>query len=789
MQCRSCMQEDCAEVVHMATTTSDDGKTLYTLFNDCTQLQANSMDKLPKMLCTTCTRNLQVAFHFRQKAVKSDKKFKKMLDEQKVDADVVNNATEQTDESGHVTECLYDPFAEAAGKAINETELLIPLPDIKEEFLDVRIKSEPYKTNIDEAPYETQIDVSDDEEHIKNNGEDEKNKFTCGVCNLKFFSRKLVKEHIFHKHKSDIICMKCPKVYAFPRELQQHEAIVHGTEEELQCLKCKEYLKRDKMARHFQIHHFAAYRKYFPRRKGSDNLITCDDCPQKFGTILELANHLRNHKFDCVLCTKSFKKLATYKTHLSRIHRRCLSSLKDNIEMNTKYDCTKCSSSFVLHKTYRVHLKNEHNIIINESDSANDEDNIHECELCNACFKSPSSFYYHKKRNHNFVEDKAAEMEMEENGEDSDLPDDWNEPYKCYICSNKFKTKIFYKQHMKKMHNENIRIDLVNHHGKLYECKICYSYFTNRSTFYLHKKRKHPEVSTKKTSAVDSLTSEVKEKDVYEITEHGEYGECKYCNKKIPKMEKRTHERRHVYRMREKNKRFLCSFCPQEFRAEPSLRKHEKNIHFGELPEVKECPICQKKLDPNYLRTHLTTVHNSERKHICDTCGDSFKSQILLHSHKRLHMERNFPCNVCGKKFIRSYDLKVHMRMHTGEEPYACHICDRRFKVKVRLSYHLQQHAGIKRTCDICGQEFNNVKQLKLHSYKHTGMPYKCPVCNYGCAQRDIFRKHLMRVHGMSLTNEEYCAMFKANTGRNPHVKSLEELQLEEQKAELEDSK
>lgn len=133
----------------------------------------------------------------------------------------------------------------------------------------------------------------------------------------------------------------------------------------------------------------------------------------------------------------------------------------------------------------------------------------------------------------------------------------------------------------------------------------------------------------------------------------------------------------------------------------------------------------------------MQSVHTSERKFICDVCGVSFKSYLLMYSHKLLHFERNFQCTICKKKFIRSSDLKVHMRMHTGEEPFACHICDKRFKIRVRLTYHLKQHEGHKWKCKECGKEFNQIKQLKNHSYKHTGMPYRCSLCHYACAERN----------------------------------------------------
>lgn len=182
----------------------------------------------------------------------------------------------------------------------------------------------------------------------------------------------------------------------------------------------------------------------------------------------------------------------------------------------------------------------------------------------------------------------------------------------------------------------------------------------------------------------------------------------------------------------------MFSFSAREFNSETSVQLHENRIHLSKKPEPKECPICQKKFDPDYFKHHIQNVHTSERKFICDICDDGFKSYTLLRYHKRLHLERKFPCTICTKKFIRSIDLKVHMRTHTGEEPYECHLCDRRFKIKVRLNYHLQQHAGIKRKCKECGKEFNHVKQLKIHSFKHTGMPYRCSVCDYGCAQREV---------------------------------------------------
>ncbi|XP_036343746.1 zinc finger protein 709-like [Rhagoletis pomonella] len=728
MQCRACMQMDCVGGVEMSSAVSADGKTLYDYFNDCTQLHATSTDNLPQLLCLNCTQIVRSAYNFKEIARRSDEELRNILVFPKTEPEMIYANTEQPQDA---VECTNDPLATIQPSPV-AIESLMSIPELDIPTIDIKFE------NPEELCQESQGDERGDSEVLR-----DRVTHPCNLCDCIYTTKKELKNHIFDMHKPHIICIKCPKFFDFPKELQLHESLVHATESPMQCPWCKEYHPREVFNKHLRSKHSNSYSKYFPgneigdRGSGENTSFRCEHCEKYFSSVLELADHIQEHTFDCPLCSKRFKKYGTFRAHVKRKHNHSINSLKaitsEEKDKNKPFQCSICSTQFKQQRSFRDHMKRKHNQII----------------------KKP---------------------EEEE-----------NKPFKCSLCSRQFNQKRSFKDHMKRKHIQSIKKHAEDdEEDKPYNCPICNMCFKSHSAVYCHKRRKHPDSATTAEGHINASSNIGTEKVENENTENSELIRCKFCNKEIPGNRIKYHEKRHIYALNRKRK-YLCSFCPREFNSGTSVKLHEKKIHLREKPEPKECPICQKEVDPNYLKHHIDNVHASERKFICAFCGDSFRSNVLLHYHKRLHLERKFPCTICTKKFIRSNELKVHMRSHTGEEPYACHICDRRFKIKVRLNYHLQRHAGIKRKCKECGKEFNHVKQLKIHSYKHTGMPYRCSVCSYACAQRDVFRNHLLRMHDMTMTPDEYCAMFKANTGRNPHVKTLEELQSGAQNMEQEE--
>ena len=58
----------------------------------------------------------------------------------------------------------------------------------------------------------------------------------------------------------------------------------------------------------------------------------------------------------------------------------------------------------------------------------------------------------------------------------------------------------------------------------------------------------------------------------------------------------------------------------------------------------------------NIAQTILKS-QSKEKKNVCETCGNSFKSKSALIGHKRIHSgEKPYSCGVCDKKFtVKGY--------------------------------------------------------------------------------------------------------------------------------------
>ncbi|XP_012154974.1 zinc finger protein 700 [Ceratitis capitata] len=753
MYCRACMQVNCEEVVNLKYSDLPDGKTLFDYFNECTHLQAEPKDELPQILCTRCTKHLYDAYNFIKKAHQTNTELLKILVVQKSEQEFLCSTTE---EKTHIVEFARDPLAvpdpPTVVSKISATEccreLDVSLSDIKveldipEEFENIgeHHKQDEVRLHETEENYVPEISLQRDiDESVPILKDDQESSIQE---NRNMESSIQVEENENDSIEGD------DSDYTLSSEEEEENCNDLSRARRLQNVTCSLCDFKCKSQGELKDHIFELH-KYN---------ILCMNCPK----VYEFPDELRIHEYlvhgtgspiECEWCKQSLPRDDLIK-HFQKRHSNAYAKYFPRMRVRgTKEDdtshfrCEYCQKSFSSILELADHTKGCK----------------FDCPLCLKTFKKAGSYRAHTKRIHN-----RTVSSLKDSSDGTEIKD---KPFKCSLCPRQYQRKSILRGHMKSKHDQNL--DDFDDDTKLYACEYCDKRFKNRTSVYCHKSRKHRNMMSEKSGDRDNSTINGNE----EIeSEYPDFVKCKYCNREVEGSKIQYHEKRHIYAMNRK-RNFLCSFCPREFNSEVTVKSHEKKVHLGKKPEPKQCPICEKKFDPEYLRNHIRNVHTSERKFICDVCGDPFKSYILLHSHKRLHFERNFPCTVCEKKFIRSFDLKVHMRMHTGEEPYACHICDRRFKMKVRLNYHLQRHAGIKRKCNVCGKEFNHVKQLKIHSYKHTGMPYRCSVCDYGCAQRDVFRKHLLRMHDMTMTPDEYCAMFKANTGRFPHVKTLEELQ------------
>lgn len=89
---------------------------------------------------------------------------------------------------------------------------------------------------------------------------------------------------------------------------------------------------------------------------------------------------------------------------------------------------------------------------------------------------------------------------------------------------------------------------------------------------------------------------------------------------------------------------------------------------------------------------------------------------------KKPHINRSHLCQICGQSFKTASYVKIHMRIHTNERPFKCKHCDKRFRQSNDLKYHTTSFHGIKKyPCQLCDKKFVLPTNLKTHMRTHNG--------------------------------------------------------------------
>ncbi|XP_039962042.1 zinc finger protein 595-like isoform X1 [Bactrocera tryoni] len=463
-------------------------------------------------------------------------------------------------------------------------------------------------------------------------------------------------------------------------------------------------------------------------------------------------------KWKCIECKLVLCGDVSYEGHMN-MHR----SLRP-------YKCTICMCAF------RCKNKLDHHIQLRHTQEVEHQTtNLNNCKKCTKIFEAPEELQEHQELIHPdsypvqcrrclllppFARTKLAEHFRNEHpaehrkyfptvGRPPNEPAKQT-PWQCEVCKCYLRSESALRDHRHTHQNE-----------RPHECQFCAKRFVTTSNLRQHMRGVH-------TEEYEKLVNEGGDTIV----------QCEMCKKQLLRRNLEKHMALHVKKEREAKEtqtKFLCAYCSRECKSQKSLNQHEK-MHQGASPDVIYiCSDC----DRSYATQHLLQQHrkqaHKERDHFCPICGNAFKLKNQLVNHMKLHLEKNIKCPHCEKCYARKFDLDVHLRSHTGELPFACHLCEKRFAIKVRLTYHLQKHYGIKHRCKDCGAEFNSKQKLKAHSFKHTGMPYRCERCDgHGFANRDVFKRHLQRVHCTSMSDEELVAMFQQNTGKATRIKQVE---------------
>uniref|UniRef100_A0A182PNK7 Uncharacterized protein n=1 Tax=Anopheles epiroticus TaxID=199890 RepID=A0A182PNK7_9DIPT len=143
---------------------------------------------------------------------------------------------------------------------------------------------------------------------------------------------------------------------------------------------------------------------------------------------------------------------------------------------------------------------------------------------------------------------------------------------------------------------------------------------------------------------------------------------------------------------------------------------------------------------------------SSTEMHICEVCGNSFKTLPGLKAHLLVHSgRRDHQCNICGHEFKQKRHLVEHIESKHERKTFPCKICGMPYSWKKGLQRHMNTHKGtaLKHVCKVCGKAFPVPHKLKLHMMLHTGDRIHCEFCGKGYRFNYMLTQHKIRVHNM----------------------------------------
>ena len=142
------------------------------------------------------------------------------------------------------------------------------------------------------------------------------------------------------------------------------------------------------------------------------------------------------------------------------------------------------------------------------------------------------------------------------------------------------------------------------------------------------------------------------------------------------------------------------------------------------------CGYCGNEMSRGRVKIHERhCAQNPERvekakRHLCECCGASFASEIMLTIHSRVHREENqLFCKICKEgPFVTKITLHQHEKSHSWKRTYKCPKCPKIFGNSSNRDKHIRAiHEKLKPyKCTVCEMAFVDPSNLKKHIRIHT---------------------------------------------------------------------
>ncbi|XP_055842241.1 zinc finger protein 808-like isoform X2 [Episyrphus balteatus] len=383
-------------------------------------------------------------------------------------------------------------------------------------------------------------------------------------------------------------------------------------------------------------------------------------------------------QYPCTHCPKSFKRKASLKAHINRIHNPeecgngCCAGHVSKIESNTnvhedatttafsesyesEYQCSddETEKPSILVKQFNSTPCKRKRKLKQESDLENNNSHkklhkIYKTELnpcsnskqnatneivykCAACEKITQNYQEHLKHIviHEKVDDSLTVTTSLEQLKKT--PSGFLE---CKECGAVFMSEREYNIHLR------------SHQG-VHQCDICKTILLTPSSLRKHKLRMHRQMSSRKTTLF----------------------ECNICNEKYEsQLLMLQHRKQHTEVMKKIEEMTIID------------RSGEKVAYV--------CKICAKTSNNKFRHEEHLRIHTKEKPYKCEKCGIGIATSNAMAHHMRTHENITFECNVCDASYRHKKSLKKHLKLHTGEKPFGCRHCDKRFAFNYTRADH-----------------------------------------------------------------------------------------------------
>ncbi|XP_055913452.1 zinc finger protein 93-like [Eupeodes corollae] len=384
--------------------------------------------------------------------------------------------------------------------------------------------------------------------------------------------------------------------------------------------------------------------------------------------------------YQCTECPKSFKRKATLKAHINRIHNpddesACCAGHghASRIESNkhVHHHDTPATPAFS--------ESGESEYLCSE-DEESEKPSIPLTHSNNSPCKRKRKLKQEFDSENNNTRKKSPKKCKIELSPCSNLNKSNEIVYKCAACE---KITDSYQEHLKHIviHekvDDSLTVttsleQLKKTPSGFLECKECGGVFMSEREFNIHQ-RSHQGVH-----------------------------QCDICKTILltPSSLRKHKNRMHRQRASRKGTLFECNICNEKYESQLLMLQHRKK-HTEVMKKIEEmtiidrsggktcyvCKICAKTSNNKFRHEEHLRIHTKEKPYKCEKCGIGIATSNAMAHHMRTHENITFECNVCHATYRHKKSLKKHLKLHTGERPFECRHCDKKFAFNYTRADH-----------------------------------------------------------------------------------------------------